>query len=54
MMICSDPYVRISLYRGDREEGLIDTKQTRVVKKVLQPCRLDTLDALEHKAVQVC
>ncbi|KAL8615914.1 hypothetical protein ACOMHN_034590 [Nucella lapillus] len=33
----SDPYVRITLYRGDREEGLIDTKQTRVVKKTLNP-----------------
>lgn len=33
----SDPYVRISLYRGDREEGLIDTKQTKVVKKTLNP-----------------
>ncbi|PVD19538.1 hypothetical protein C0Q70_20027 [Pomacea canaliculata] len=33
----SDPYVRISLYRGDREEGLIDTKQTKVVKKSLNP-----------------
>ncbi|XP_048258981.1 E3 ubiquitin-protein ligase NEDD4-like isoform X2 [Haliotis rufescens] len=33
----SDPYVRLSLFRGDREDGLIDTKQTKVIKKTLNP-----------------
>ncbi|KAK3097984.1 hypothetical protein FSP39_015053 [Pinctada imbricata] len=33
----SDPYVRISLYRGDREHGLIDTAATSTIKKTLNP-----------------
>ncbi|XP_041367636.1 E3 ubiquitin-protein ligase NEDD4-like isoform X2 [Gigantopelta aegis] len=33
----SDPYVRISLYRGDIEDGLIDQKQTKVIKRSLNP-----------------
>ncbi|XP_050400244.1 E3 ubiquitin-protein ligase NEDD4 isoform X2 [Patella vulgata] len=33
----SDPYVRISLYRGDRDDGLIDIKQTKTIKKSLNP-----------------
>lgn len=30
----SDPYVRISLYRGDRDHGLLDTTTTSTIKKV--------------------
>ena len=30
----SDPYVRVTLYRGDREDGAIDIRHTAVIKKV--------------------
>ncbi|XP_061173207.1 E3 ubiquitin-protein ligase NEDD4-like isoform X1 [Saccostrea echinata] len=33
----SDPYVRISLFRGDRESGLIDSATTATIKKTLNP-----------------
>ncbi|XP_029648348.1 E3 ubiquitin-protein ligase NEDD4 isoform X2 [Octopus sinensis] len=33
----SDPYVRITLYRGDREDGIIDVTQTKTKKKTLNP-----------------
>ncbi|KAH3837035.1 E3 ubiquitin-protein ligase NEDD4-like isoform X2 [Dreissena polymorpha] len=33
----SDPYVRISLYRGHRETGIIETVHTATVKKSLNP-----------------
>lgn len=33
----SDPYVRISLYRGDRDHGLLDTTTTSTIKKTLNP-----------------
>ncbi|XP_021360527.1 E3 ubiquitin-protein ligase NEDD4-like isoform X4 [Mizuhopecten yessoensis] len=33
----SDPYVKISLYRGDREAGIIDSANTAVIKKTLNP-----------------
>ncbi|XP_041464657.1 E3 ubiquitin-protein ligase NEDD4-like isoform X1 [Lytechinus variegatus] len=33
----SDPYVRIKLFRGDREEGVISTVQTRTIKRTLNP-----------------
>ncbi|XP_062569562.1 E3 ubiquitin-protein ligase NEDD4-like [Saccostrea cucullata] len=33
----SDPYVRISLFRGDRDSGLIDSATTATIKKTLNP-----------------
>ncbi|KAL4228206.1 neural precursor cell expressed [Mactra antiquata] len=33
----SDPYVRVSLYRGDRDTGIIDTVHTSTIKKTLNP-----------------
>lgn len=33
----SDPYVRITLFRGDRENGVIDITQTKTKKKTLNP-----------------
>lgn len=33
----SDPYVRITLYRGDRDDGIIDIRHTAVIKKSLNP-----------------
>nr|XP_054755636.1 E3 ubiquitin-protein ligase Nedd-4-like [Lytechinus pictus] len=33
----SDPYVRIKLFRGDREEGVISSVQTRTIKRTLNP-----------------
>lgn len=30
----SDPYVKIVLYRGDRDSGIIETVQTKTIKKV--------------------
>ena len=34
-LICySDPYVKISLFRGDIDTGVIDSAQTTVIKKV--------------------
>ena len=33
-LICSDPYCKIKLFRGDREFGEIDTVVTDTIKKV--------------------
>ncbi|XP_052098137.1 E3 ubiquitin-protein ligase NEDD4-like isoform X1 [Mytilus californianus] len=33
----SDPYVKISLFRGDRDTGYIDSASTTVIKKSLNP-----------------
>ncbi|XP_071478227.1 E3 ubiquitin-protein ligase NEDD4-like [Diadema antillarum] len=33
----SDPYVRIKLFRGDRDDGGISVVQTRTIKKTLNP-----------------
>ncbi|XP_064610095.1 LOW QUALITY PROTEIN: E3 ubiquitin-protein ligase NEDD4-like [Liolophura sinensis] len=33
----SDPYVKIVLYRGDRDEGIIDSVSTKTIKKSLNP-----------------
>ncbi|NP_001164707.1 neural precursor cell expressed, developmentally down-regulated 4-like [Saccoglossus kowalevskii] len=33
----SDPYVKIHLFRGDREEGLICSVNTKTIKKTLNP-----------------
>ena len=30
----SDPYVKVSLFRGDRDTGIIDSASTTVIKKV--------------------
>ena len=33
----SDPYVKVSLFRGDRDTGIIDSASTTVIKKSLNP-----------------
>lgn len=34
LLFYSDPYVKVSLFRGDRDTGYIDSASTTVIKKV--------------------